>query len=125
MRTFSLELGTTKRMMSQLPSTRAGCALGATEVENAGSLAGWMLSWNPGAAPSPCCHPSAVHLTGPDLHLPFLDAGQLVLFSFHFILDFPKKQCVSPLLSNDFMIKVMFSSVSLCSKLLLPVNNNA
>lgn len=94
-------------------------------VENAGFLAGWMVSWHLGDSPSPCCHPSAMHLTRPDLHLPFLGVGHLVLFSFHFILDFPKKQCVS-LSSNYFMIKVMFSSVSLlCSKPLLPVNNNA
>lgn len=68
--------------------------------------------------------PAPVCLSIPGPHLPDFKVVHWVLFSIH-LLDLPKKQYVSLLLSNYFVITVMFSSGCLrCSKPLSPVSTN-
>lgn len=62
---------------------------------------------SPGTLGTPPTHAVTlmpVCLTRTGLHLPVFDVVHLVLFSIHFVLDFPMKQPSSLLLYNYFMI---------------------
>lgn len=124
--TFCLEFGMAKLMTDSTAPTHRGWLCPVSNRDWAvSSLAGGSL---PGFAVDPSssgCQPNACVSEQISLHLLVFDVVHSVLFSIHFILDFPKKQHISLLLSNYFAIKAMFSSVCLlCSKPLAPVNTN-